>query len=143
MVQFIFLPLIRAQLALNHRQNAQAIRELAASAPFELGNASPTEEFPFALYPCYLRGIAFLASNKGKEAAAEFQKILDHRSIVMNEPIGALAYEGLARAYGLQGQAEKARDTYQELLSLWLEHDADIPVIHEAESELARLGTTQ
>ncbi len=77
MVQFIFLPVIRAQLALNRRDAAQAIKELNTSAPYELGKASPLEIFPFALYPVYVRGKAFLASSNGKQAAVEFQKILD------------------------------------------------------------------
>jgi tetratricopeptide (TPR) repeat protein len=143
MVQFIFLPVIRAQLALNHREAAQAIRELEASAPFELGNASPMEEFPFALYPCYLRGNAFLASNKGKEAASEFQKILDHRSIVMNEPIGALAYKGLARAYALMGERDRAQALYREFLSLWHDADMHMPILQKAKLDYASLRGRQ
>jgi tetratricopeptide (TPR) repeat protein len=139
MVQFIFLPVIRAQLALNHRDPAHAIKELDAGAPFELGNPSPYQTFPFALYTCYLRGNALLASNKGKEAAVEFQKILDHPGIVISEPIGALAHKGLARAYILMGQLYKAQASYQELMSLWHEADARSPIFLETSLESRQL----
>jgi hypothetical protein len=104
MIQFIFIPVIRAQIALNRRDPLQAIKKLEISAPYELGKESPLEIFPFALYPIYVRGEAFLASNNGKKAAVEFQKILDRPALVLNEPIGRLALQGLARSYVLQQQ---------------------------------------
>jgi hypothetical protein len=140
MVQFIFLPVIRAQLALNRRNAAQAIKELNTSAPYELGKASPLEIFPFALYPVYVRGKAFLASNKGNQAAVEFQKILDRPALVLNEPIGALAIQGLARSYVLQQQPGKARATYQKLMSIWHQADARSPLFREADLEYRQLG---
>ncbi|QNI31406.1 winged helix-turn-helix domain-containing protein [Alloacidobacterium dinghuense] len=143
MVQFVFLPVIRAQLALNHRDAAHAIKELDASAPFELGNPSPYQTIPFALYPCYLRGIAFLASNQGKEAAVEFQKILDHPGIVISEPIGALAHKNLARAYTLMGQIDKAQASYREFMNLWHEADNRNPIFHEAKLEYRQLGAVK
>lgn len=109
LVHFVFLPVIRAQLAHNHRDPARAVKELEAASAFEVSNGSVEQEYPFALYPCYLRGMAFLASNQGKKAAAEFKKILDHPGIVINEPIGALAHKNLARAYALMGQLEKQK----------------------------------
>lgn len=139
-VQFIYLPVIRAQLALNGRDPARAIRELDAAAPFELGNASPEQSLPFALYPCYLRGKAFLESNNGKEAVAEFQKILDHPGIVINEPIGVLAHKNLARAYARMGELDKARASYQEFLHLWQGADARTPTLREASLEYKQLG---
>ena len=132
-VQFIFLPIIQAQLALNHGDVANAIKVLDASASYELGDASPLN-LPFALYPFYLRGNAFLASNRGAEAAAEFQKILGLPGVVLNEPIGALAHKGLACAYALQGETEKARASYEEFINLWHDSDAQIPVFQEAKS---------
>jgi eukaryotic-like serine/threonine-protein kinase len=139
-VQYIFLPVIRAQLALNRRDPAQAIKELETSAPFELGKASPEEIFPFALYPIYVRGKAFLAANNGKQAAVEFQKILDRPALVLNEPIGILALQGLARSYVLQQQPDKARASYQEFMSVWHEADDRSPIFHEASSEYSQLG---
>ena len=143
MIQFIFLPVIRAQLALNRRNPAQAIKELDTSAPYELGKESPLEIFPFALYPIYVRGKAFLASNNGKQAAVEFQKILDRPALVLNEPIGTLALLGLGRSYVLQQQPDKARSSYQEFMSVWHEDDAGSPIFHEASLEYRRLGGTK
>ena len=107
-VQFDFLPMIHAGIELRGGDGARAISALAVSAPYELaeGNAS----FTFALYPVYLRGEAYLAANQGPAAATEFQKILDHSSVVGNEPIGSLAHLGLARAYSLQAASAQGGD---------------------------------
>ena len=91
------------------------------------------------MYPVYVRGEAYLAAHQGKEAAAEFQRILDHRGIVLNEPIGALAHLQLGRAYSLQGDTAKARAAYQDFLTLWKDADPDIPVFKEAKAEYAKL----
>jgi eukaryotic-like serine/threonine-protein kinase len=87
----------------------------------------------------YVRANAYLAEHQGSEAAAEFQKILDRRGVVLNEPIGALAHLGSARAYALQGDAAKARSAYQDFLTLWKDGDRDIPVLIAAEAEYAKL----
>jgi eukaryotic-like serine/threonine-protein kinase len=86
-----------------------------------------------------VRGEAYLAAHQGSEAAAEFQKILDHRGIVGNEPIGALAHFGLARAYVLQGDTSKAKAAYQDFLTLWKDADPDIPILIAAKAEYAKL----
>jgi len=86
-----------------------------------------------------VRGQAYLAAHQGNEAAAEFQKILDHRGVVINEPIGALAHLGLARSYALQGDAAKARTAYQDFLTLWKDADPDIPILQQAQAEYAKL----
>jgi len=91
------------------------------------------------LYPVYVRGEGYLAAHQGKEAAAEFQKILNHRGIVLNEPIGALAHLQLGRAYVLQGDAAKARAAYQDFLTLWKDADPDIPILKQAKAEYAKL----
>jgi len=77
--------------------------------------------------------------NRGSEAAAEFQKILDHRSIIWNYPLGALAHVGLARAYALQGATAKAQGAYQDFLALWKDADPDIPILKQAKAEYAKL----
>jgi hypothetical protein len=87
----------------------------------------------------YVRGEMYLAAHKGEEAAAEFQKILDHRGIVWNEPIAALAHLGVARGCALQGDAAKARAAYNDFLTLWKDADPDIPILREAKSEEANL----
>ncbi len=86
-----------------------------------------------------MRGEAYLAAHQGSEAAAEFQKILDHRGVVMNEPIGALAHLGLARAYALAGDTAKARAKYQDFFALWKDADPGIPVLKQAQREQAEL----
>ncbi len=138
-VQFNYLPTLRAKLALNHANPQQALDTLEVAAPYELG--LPTLWFynwP-NLYPVYVRGEAYLAAHRGSEAAAEFQKILDHRGIVLNEPIGVLAHLQLGRAYSLQGDTAKARAAYQDFLTLWKDADPDIPILNEAKAEYAKL----
>jgi len=138
-VQFNYLPTLRAKLALNHANPQQALDTLEAAAPYELG--LPTLWFynwP-NLYPVYVRGEAYLALHRGGEAAKEFQKILDHRGIVLNEPIGALAHLQLGRAYSMQGDTAKARAAYQEFLTLWKDADPDIPIFRQAKAEYASL----
>ena len=92
-----------------------------------------------ALYPVYLRGQAYLAAHKGREAAAEFQKILERRGIVINDPIGALAHLGLGRAHVLQGDTAKAKAAYQDFLTLWKDADPDIPILKAAKAEYGKL----
>ena len=91
------------------------------------------------MFSVFVRGEAYLAAYKGGEAAAEFQKILDHRGLVLNQPIGALAHLGLGRAYVLQGDTVKAKAAYQDFLSLWKDADPDIPVLRQAKAEYTKL----
>ena len=92
-----------------------------------------------ALYPIYVRGTAYLSARMGKEAAAEFEKIIHWRGVVVNEPIGALAHLGLARAYVLQGDTVKAKAAYQDFLTIWKDADPDIPILIVAKAEYAKL----
>jgi eukaryotic-like serine/threonine-protein kinase len=137
-VKFNYLPTIRAQLAVSHHNSSEAIEALDIAAPFELGQPGDASFMP-ALYPIYIRGESYLAAHQGREAAAEFEKILNHRGVVTNEPIGALAHLGLARAFVLAGDTVKARAAYQDFLTLWKNADPDIPVLLAAKSESARL----
>ena len=91
------------------------------------------------MYPVYLRGQVHLMSHQSKEAAADFEKILDHRFIVLNSPTGALAHLGLGRASVLQGDTAKARTAYQDFLALWKDADPDIPILKQAKAEYAKL----
>jgi len=118
--------------------------ELARKNPSEAVRALQGVSYELAagvgnLYLVYVRGQAYLATRQGKEAAVEFQKFMDHRSIVLNSPLGALAHLGLARAYVLQGDTAKARGAYQDFLALWKDADADIPILIAAKSEYAKL----
>jgi serine/threonine protein kinase/tetratricopeptide (TPR) repeat protein len=133
LVQSVVLPTVQAQIELLRKNPERSIDLLQAAAPYEWGQAFTS------CIPIYLRGEAYLAAKQGTAAAAEFQKILDHRGIVVNDPVGALAHLGLARAYALQGDTPKARATYQDFLSLWKDADPDIPILIAAKSEYAKL----
>jgi DNA-binding winged helix-turn-helix (wHTH) protein/tetratricopeptide (TPR) repeat protein len=138
-VQMNYLPTLRAKLALNRGNTSQAIDNLRATALYELGQTTSSTNGWTALYPVFVRGEAYLKAHQGNEAAAAFQKILDHRGIVLNSPIGALAHLGLARAYVLQGNTAKAITAYQNFLVLWKDADLDIPILKEAKAEFAKL----
>jgi tetratricopeptide (TPR) repeat protein len=143
-IQFVYLPTLRALLALNNREPLKAIELLQTAVPYELGTPSEGgSEFLLGssnLYPAYVRGLAYLAAHQGRDAAAEFQKILDHRGIVVCDPIGALAHLQLGRAYALTGDKTKARSAYQDFLTLWKDADPDIPVLKQAQAEHANLN---
>jgi len=137
-VQFNYLPTLHAQLALSRNDASKAIETLQAAAPYELGD--PTEAFTFvSLYPVYVRGEAYLAGHQETGAAAEFRKILDHRGVVFNEPIGALAHLGLGRAYAMQGDTVKAKTAYEDFLKLWKDADPDIPILKHAKAEYEKI----
>jgi eukaryotic-like serine/threonine-protein kinase len=138
-VQFNYLPSVWGKLALNKGDVSGAIQSLGASAPYELGATRAIDLDWTAMFPVFVRGEAYLAARRGSEGAAEFQKILDHRGLVLNQPIGALAHLGLARAYVLQGDTVKAEAAYQDFLTLWKDADPDIPVLQQAKSEYAKL----
>jgi DNA-binding winged helix-turn-helix (wHTH) protein/tetratricopeptide (TPR) repeat protein len=137
--QFSYLPTLRAKLAISRGNRAEALESLTAAAPYELGQMTAFTYPWTALYPVYVRGEAYLAAHQGAEAAAEFEKILDHRGIVVIEPIGALAHLGLARAYALKGDAAKARTAYRDFLALWKDADPNIPVLKQAKAEYSKL----
>jgi eukaryotic-like serine/threonine-protein kinase len=137
--QFNYLPTIRAQLALSRSDSSKAIEALQSAAPYELGSPVSGGAFSPALYPVYVRGESYLSANLGSEAASEFQKILDQRGVVLNEPIGALAHLGLARAYASEGDTAKSRAAYQDFLELWKDADANIPILITAKAEYAKL----
>ena len=133
------MPALRALLALNHREPLKAIELLQVAAPYELGCASGSVGFVGALYPIYVRGLAYLDARKGIEASIEFQKILDHRGIVIGDPIGALAHLQIGRAFAMSGDKIKAKAAYQDFLGLWKDADPDIPVLKQAKAEYSKL----
>jgi eukaryotic-like serine/threonine-protein kinase len=136
-LKLYWLPTLKAAIELNGGNSAQAIVFLEAAAPYELGAPPPVAEG--TLYPAYLRGQAYLAAHNGSAAATEFQKLLDHRGIVINFPLGALAHLGLARAYALSGDTAKGKTAYQNFFTLWKDADPDIPILKEAKAEYAKL----
>ncbi|HEY6903736.1 MAG TPA: winged helix-turn-helix domain-containing protein [Candidatus Acidoferrales bacterium] len=130
-MQFVFLPAIQAAVALNQGRPQEAIEILRVASRYDLT--------PTGIDVVYLRGEAYLSAHQGAEAATEFQKILEHRGLVGNDPIGALAHLGLGRAYTLQGDTAKAKAAYQDFLTLWKDADPDIPIYRQAKAEYAKL----
>jgi serine/threonine protein kinase/Flp pilus assembly protein TadD len=135
MLKLYCLPAIHGAIEISKNNPAQGILDLEAAAPYELGG---TLAFPY-LYPVWVRGQAYLAAHNGVAAAAEFQKVIDHPGIVVNQPIGSLAHLGLGRAYTLSGDNLKARAAYQNFLALWKDADPDIPILIAARLEYAKL----
>ena len=131
-IQKYRLPTIRAALALQRKDPNQAIELLQVTGPIELGDQG-------YLLPVYLRGEAYLMLHDGNGAAAEFQKFIDHRGLVVNFPWGALARLGLARALAMTGDTAKAKAAYQDFLTLWIDGDSDVPILNEAKAEYAIL----
>ena len=136
MLNGYWLPTIRASIEIERKNPAGAVELLQAAATYELGAPGPMEA---TIYPVYVRGQAELLLHHGSDAATEFQKFLDHPSIVFNFPFGALARLGIARAYALEGDTAKARAAYQDFLALWKDADPDIPILNQAKAEYANL----
>jgi serine/threonine protein kinase/tetratricopeptide (TPR) repeat protein len=147
-VQSLWLPAIRAQVALGRKNPAEAIESLQAAVPIELGQIAFVNNLS-CLYHTYIRGEAYLAAGQGKPAAAEFQKILDHSGIVWNCWTGALAHLGLARAHALDSKSSQGADAdaartraltaYKDFFTLWKDADPDIPILKQAKAEYAKL----
>jgi predicted Zn-dependent protease len=126
------VPVIRGMVELARKNPSKAIDALQPATEYELADTK-------ALLANTARGDAYLATHQGTQAAAEFQKVIDHVGIVRNEPNGALARLGLARAYAEAGDAAKARLAYQDFFALWKDADPDVPVLKEAKAEYAKL----
>ncbi len=145
--QYMDIPVIRAQLALLHGDSSKAIALLEPSLPYDLGGGNGLVE-QLIVTP-YVRGEAYLAAKKGPEAAAEFQKLINHSGLVLFETIGALAHLGVGRAYALEAQTSQGPDAdnarantrkaYQDFLSLWQHADPSLPVFQQAKFEYAQL----
>jgi eukaryotic-like serine/threonine-protein kinase len=142
-MQWLWLPTIHAQLALDKKNPAVALGALQAAYPIDLSTNDS------CLYHVYVRGEAYLAAGQGSAAAAEFQKILDHSGIVRNCWTGALAHLGVARANALEAKTSQGADAdaarvralaaYKDFLTLWKDADSDIPILKEAKAEYAKL----
>jgi DNA-binding winged helix-turn-helix (wHTH) protein/tetratricopeptide (TPR) repeat protein len=147
-IQSLWLPAIRTQLAMSGKNTAYMLNDPQNVSPIEYGGMLFTNN-PTCLYPTYVRGNAYLAAGRGKEAAAEFQKILDHNGLVWNCWTGALAHLGAARANALQATTSqateadaaraRARSAYNDFLTLWKDADSNIPILKQAKAEYAKL----
>jgi DNA-binding winged helix-turn-helix (wHTH) protein/tetratricopeptide (TPR) repeat protein len=138
-VQVTYLPMLRALAAFHSGDTTQALELLQATEPLDMGVPGSWSGFFGNLYPIYLRGTINLASHHGSGAAPEFQNLINHRSIVYTDPVGALAQLELGRAYSLTGDKARARIFYENFLLLWKDADPQIPVLRQAKNEYARL----
>ena len=137
----MYLPTLRAlSLVECSYDPAAAIQALQPASRYDLalGGVGYIGRFG-GLYPIYVRGLAYLAARQPAEAVGEFQRILDHRGIVLVDPMDAMARLRLARALALSGDTVKAKSAYSDLLTLWKNADSDIPVLKQARAEFARL----
>jgi serine/threonine protein kinase/Flp pilus assembly protein TadD len=126
------LPQIRARVNLQRGNGSKAIEDLRPAEAYQLG-------FIELGIPVYLRGLAYLQNKQGAEAAAEFQKMLDHRNALGPLPYYSLAKLGQGRAYALAGDTAKARTAYQDFFTAWKDADADLPILKAAKAEYEKL----
>jgi serine/threonine protein kinase/Tfp pilus assembly protein PilF len=145
-VQFSYLPALRALEALNQSLNpvdaAKALEMTQVATPYDIavpGTAFYSGAFFGAMYPVYVRGLAYSRMSRHREAAAEFQKILDHPGIMLNDPMGPMARLQLARALAASGDRARSAAVYRDLLTLWKDADPDLPAVQEAKAESAKL----
>jgi eukaryotic-like serine/threonine-protein kinase len=132
LLNFVSIPAAKAALAIAAGNGAAAVAELRAATPYEPGAAS--------LIAIYIRGLAYLQTRSGAEAAAEFRKILDHRGVAEFSVLYPLSHLGLGRAYTLSGDLPKARESYQNFLAIWKNADPDIPILIHAKQEYTKLN---
>jgi eukaryotic-like serine/threonine-protein kinase len=132
LINSVSLPAIRAQVEINRGNPSKAIELLRPASEYEFGSLS-------RVLPNYIRAQAYLKARQGPEAAAEFQKILDHRGLCLTAPECSLSHLGLGRARALTGDNAGARTAYQDFFALWKDADPDVPILKEAKAEYAKL----
>lgn len=147
-MQSLWLPAIRTQVAISGKNPGYILTDPQNVSPVEYGGMLFTVN-PTCLYPTYIRGNAYLRAGRGKEAAVEFQKVLDHSGLVWNCWTGALAHLGVARANALQATTSqgaeadaaraRAKSAYSDFLILWKDADPSIPILKQAKAESAKL----
>jgi hypothetical protein len=136
MLKLYWFPTVNAAIELGKGDSSQALLDLEAAAPYELGGAGTVVNY---VYPAYVRGLADLQAHNGAAAVAEFQKLLDHRGIVGNFVTGALVHLQIGRAYAMADDSAKAKAACQEFFTIWKDADPDIPILKDAKAEYAKL----
>jgi predicted Zn-dependent protease len=129
LVQFVAVPLIKAQIELNHENPGKAIDLLDSALVYARANSGVL----------YVRGNAYLKAGRGSDAVQAFQRLLELKNTINIDPIMPLAKVGLARAYVLAGDKARGRVAYQDFFALWKNADPDIPVLREIKTEYAKL----
>jgi tetratricopeptide (TPR) repeat protein len=139
--KFTYVPVLRGLAELRRGKPVESVELLQTALRYEL--AVTGLNFPQfylgGLYSAYVRGEALRAMRRHADAAAEFQKILDHRGLVGLDPIGTLVHLQLGRALAMSGDASRARSAYEAFLMLWKDADADVPILKSATAEYQRL----
>jgi serine/threonine protein kinase/Flp pilus assembly protein TadD len=138
-INHYWLPAAQASIEMTRKNPAKALEDLRTTAEYELGTPLPQFEVGGSLYPVYIRGQVYLSLHQGKEAATEFQKLLDQRGVVVNCPLSALVRLQLGHAYAMQGDKVRSRAAYQDFFRLWKDADPDIPILKQAKAEYAKL----
>lgn len=130
--QKVDIPMIKARQALQRGDGVKALEYLRSAESCELG-------FQAGGVPAYLRGLAYLQLKQGDKAAAEFQKLVDHKAVISPSPMSGLAKLGIARKLAISGDSAKARTAYQDFFASWKDADPDLPILHQAKAEYAKL----
>ncbi len=135
LVQYYFIPTIRAAIKLRQHDPAAAIDLLGGTAKYDLAF---TGSFDYG-YPAYIRGLAYLELGDSRSAAAQFQKLIDNPGFNVRHVTGPLAWLQLSRAQRMMGDEVAARQSYGTFLDLWKDADPDIPIYEQAKAEYAKL----
>ena len=140
-VKFTYAPVLHALALQAQGKPADSVERLQIALRYELAvtGLNFNHFYLGGLHSTYVRGEALVATRRYSEAAAEFQKILDHRGLVGLDPISALAHLQLGRALVLAGDKARAKAAYQDFLTLWKDADPDIPILKQAKAEYAKL----
>jgi eukaryotic-like serine/threonine-protein kinase len=129
LVQFVSVPLVKAQIEINHGNPAKAIDLLDGAMIYARVNTNVL----------YVRGNAYLKAGQGGEAAQTFQRLLELRNVFPVDPLIPLAHLGLGRAYALQNDAARSRIAYQDFLAQWKDADADVRLLQQAKAEYGKV----
>jgi serine/threonine protein kinase/tetratricopeptide (TPR) repeat protein len=124
-----WIPQVRAAIEIKRANPSGAIEALKTAELFEPGDIGPT----------FYRGQAYLSMKSGKEAAAEFRKIIDRKTINPLSPLHPISQLELARSLALAGDTAGARTAYQDLFAQWKDADPDLPLLKQAKAEYAKL----
>jgi hypothetical protein len=139
--RFTYVPVLRAVAALERGRPEDSVESLQIARSYELAanGLNFTTYYLGGLHSAYVRGESLIAARRYAEAAAEFQKIVDHPGIVGADPIGVLTHLQLGRVFALLGDKTKAKAAYDAFLALWKDADADVPILRHAKAEYARM----
>jgi hypothetical protein len=139
LIQNYKLPAVRAAMQLSANNPAGAIESLRPALKYDLAYPRGFN----SLFPAYLRGLAYLRMNDGRNAAVEFQKLLDHPGLIGRDVVGALALLQMARAKKISGDKAEAGNYYRQFLVLWKNADPGSRIYREAKAEEAKLRSLQ